>query len=204
MSRRSAALLAAAALYALLAVLVAAGVFDRFDQWAVDTVMPGADFHNEETSLTADLVPLLDVNWSNGWHVAVNIVTLPASFLVSLALVGWRSRPLAAALAACVAVEILCKELLVRPALHDGFMHIEGFDGSFPSGHSLRIVLLAIAFWPLLRGWVAAWALASLALLLLAGWHTPTDVAGGVLLGALGAGAAGALRARRLRAPAGA
>jgi hypothetical protein len=53
----------------------------------------------------------------------------------------------------------------------------------------------------LLRSWAAAWAVASIVLLQLAGWHTPTDVLGGVLLGLLallGARGAGALRARRL------
>jgi hypothetical protein len=43
------------------------------------------------------------------------------------------------------------------------------------------------------------WAIASLTLVLLAGWHTPTDIAGGLLLAALallGARCAGALRGR--------
>jgi membrane-associated phospholipid phosphatase len=79
---------------------------------------------------------------------------------------------------------------------------VVNFDSSFPSGHTLRIVLLVGALYPLLRGWVVAWAVAAVALILLAGWHVPTDVAGGLLLGALGllgGRAAGALRARGLR-----
>ena len=48
-SRRSAALLAGA--FAALAALVAAGAFTRFDQWAVDHLMPGASFHHGERRL---------------------------------------------------------------------------------------------------------------------------------------------------------
>jgi membrane-associated phospholipid phosphatase len=146
-------------------------------------------------------VPLLGAHWETWLGGIANIVTLPASFLLSLAIVAWRSRLLALALLAAVAVEVVCKELLERPALYDGAFHIGAFDSSFPSGHSLRTVLVAAALWPLLRGWAVAWAVASIVLLQLAGWHTPTDIAGGVLLALLallGARGAGALRARRL------
>jgi membrane-associated phospholipid phosphatase len=186
-------------MFALLAALVAAGAFTTLDQWTVDHLAPGADFGPGGVSLASSLVPLRGTDWSSGWDVAVNVVTLPASFLVALAIVVWRSRVLGAALVACVAVEVLCKEILERPALHDGAVHIAAFDSSFPSGHSLRTVLVAVALRPSLGRPVVAWLAASLALLVLAGWHTPTDVAGGVLLGLLGARAAGALRARRLR-----
>jgi len=197
-SRRSAPVLAA--LFALLAVLVAAGAFTGLDQWSIDHLMPGVTFDNEERSRWLSLLPIAGSDLSTGSRIAVNIVALPASFLVALALVAWRSRILAAALVACVAVEVLCKEVLVRPELHQGALHIEAFDSSFPSGHALRTVLVAVAFWPLLRWWCVAWAAASVVLLEVAGWHTPSDLAGGVTLGLLGGAAAGALRARRLRA----
>jgi len=194
-------LLALAGLFAALAGLVAAGSFAGIDQWAVEHAMPGAHFRNGQTSLLADVVPLYHVRWSSAWSVAVNVVTLPASAVISLVLVGLRSRALGIALAAAVAVEVLCKETLDRPALYKGALHIVPFDSSFPSGHALRATLVAIALAgprPGSRGVAALWLAASLALLLLAGWHTPSDLLGGVTLGLLGAGAAGALRRRRL------
>jgi membrane-associated phospholipid phosphatase len=203
-SRRSTALLACA--FAALAAFVAAGAFTRVDQWAVDHLMPGASFHNGEGGLLEGLVPLLHSNWDSALAIATNVVTLPASFLISLAIVFACSRALAGALIAAVAVEALCKELLTRPALYDGSFHIAAFDSSFPSGHALRTVIVAAAVawrWPRARAVALAWAIASLVLIQLAGWHTPTDIAGGVLLAALallGARAAGALGRRRLAA----
>ena len=179
---------------------MAAGALTALDQWGVDHLMPGAHFHEATHGLADGLVPLLHAHWHGGLAVAANVVTLPASFVISLAIVTWRSRVLALALLAGVAVEVVCKELLVRPALYAGTFHIATFDSSFPSGHTLRTVLVAAALWPAVRWPAAGWAVASLALLQLAGWHTPSDIAGGLLLAALallGAGGAGALRRRR-------
>jgi membrane-associated phospholipid phosphatase len=193
---RSAALFSGA--FAALAVLVAAGAFTRLDQWAVDHLMPGASFHHRQGGLLEALVPLLHSRWDSPFSVAVNVVTLPASFLVALAIAFACSRVFAIALVAAVAVEVLCKEALARPALHDGSFHIASFDSSFPSGHALRTVIVAVAIAsirPRAGRFAAAWAIASIVLLLLAGWHTPTDLAGGLLLGALAL-----LGARRLAA----
>jgi hypothetical protein len=45
------------------------------------------------------------------------------------------------------------------------------------------IVAAAVAWaWPRGRRFAVAWAIVSIVLLQLAGWHTPTDIAGGVLL----------------------
>jgi membrane-associated phospholipid phosphatase len=201
-SRRNTALIAGA--FATLAALVAAGAFTRVDQWAVDHLMPEANFHNQGGGLLEGLVPLLHSNWSSTYAIAANIVTLPASFLVSLAIAFACSRALAAALIVAVAVEVLCKEVLTRPALYEGSFHITAFDSSFPSGHVLRTVIVAAAVgmrWPRARLIAIAWSIASLVLIQLAGWHTPTDIAGGVLLAALallGARGAGALGRRRL------
>ena len=204
MSRRSAAIAAA---FAALAVLVATGACARVDQWAVDHLMPGAHFRRHGGGIVEGLVPLYHAHWHGAIGIAANIVTLPASFLVAFALVASRSRMLALALVAAVAVEVICKETIVRPALHHGAMHIGAFDSSFPSGHALRTVLVAAALASTVRAWAAAWAVVSVALLELAGWHTPTDLAGGVLLGGLAvlvarlvAGGRGPLRDRRLRA----
>jgi len=198
-SRRSSALLAA--VFAALASLTAAGAFSGLDQWAVNNAMPGASFSRVSTSIATDVIPLHHVRWHSPWSVATNLVTLPASFLLSLVIVAALSRRLGLALLACVVVEVICKETLTRPALHHGVLHIGPFDSSFPSGHALRTVLIAIAVtaaWPRLALATVAWAAVSVVLLLLGGWHTPSDLIGGVVLGLLGATAAGAFRRRRL------
>jgi membrane-associated phospholipid phosphatase len=173
--------------YVALTALVVAGVLDGVDRWAIDHIAPGAHLSAQEHTLAESLVPLLGAHWDNGWSIAANLVALPASFLIALALVAWRSRPLAVALVAATAVEIVCKATIDRPELG-------AFSDAFPSGHTLRSVLLAFAF---ARPWAVAWAAVSITLIQLAGWHVPTDVAGGVLLGLLG-GAAAALGRRRL------
>jgi membrane-associated phospholipid phosphatase len=168
----------------------------------VDHLMPGAHFSARKSNLSDGLVPLLHAHWDGAVAIAANIVTLPASFLIALAIVAWRSRALALGLAAAVVIEAICKATIVRPALHAGTLHIGAFDSSFPSGHTLRTVIVAAALAPVVGAWAAVWAIASIVLLQLAGWHTPTDIAGGLLLGGLvllGLGGARALRARRLR-----
>ena len=185
--------------FAALAVAVAAGGLTGLDQWAVDHAMPGGSFTGGEPSLLDALVPLAGTHWGSVWSVLVNVVAAPASFLVALALVTWRSRVLGALLVAAVAVETLLKDVLTRPELHHGAQHVVAFDNSFPSGHTLRAVIVAGA---LASPWAGAWAVATIVLLQLAGWHTPTDIAGGLLLGAsalLARGrAARALGGRRL------
>jgi membrane-associated phospholipid phosphatase len=187
--------------FAALAVAVSAGAFTRVDQWAIDHLMPGGSFHGGKTPLIDGLVPLLHTHLDSGYSVAVNIVTLPASFLIALAIVVACSRLLGVALVAAVAVEVICKEVLTKPALYDGSFHITAFDTSFPSGHALRTVLVAAAVtlrWPHARVLTIVWAIASIVLLLLAGWHTPTDLTGGVLLAALALLGVRALGGRRL------
>jgi len=185
--------------FAALAIAVATGALTGLDQWAVDHVTPGGHFTGGEPSLRDALIPLAGTHWDSAWSVLVNVIAAPASFLVAFVIVAWRSRVLAVLLVAAVAVETLCKDLLTRPELHHGARHIVAFDDSFPSGHALRAVVVAGA---LVSPWAAAWAIAAIALLQLAGWHTPTDIAGGLLLGAsalLARGrAARALRGRRL------
>jgi membrane-associated phospholipid phosphatase len=82
--------------------------------------------------------------------------------------------------------EGVSKTLLVRPALHTsaGF-HVVAFDQALPSGHTLRSVLAAatVAYvWPRAKAAAIAWAATVPPLLVVAGWHTPTDVAAGLLL----------------------
>lgn len=86
-------------------------------------------------------------------------------------------------------------------------MHLLGFDASWPSGHALRCALVAGALgaaWPRLRLALGIWLVAVVVLLELAGFHTPTDLTGGLFLAATAAAAAVAVeRSGALRRGAG-
>jgi len=190
-SRASAA--AAVAAFAALAVLVAHGTLTRIDQWSVDHLMPGAAFSGKPTLADA-VVPLLGAQWHPALHAVSEIVTVPASFtpaLVIVAAAGARLRGRAAAALGLAFVagnvaEIVVKSTLTRPALYAHGVRLTGFASSFPSGHTIRTILVALALawaWPRSRWWALAWSAASIAFLVLGGHHVPSDIAGGLLLG---------------------
>jgi membrane-associated phospholipid phosphatase len=181
-------------------VLVATGALNGLDQWSVDHLMPGLTDGSRRPSFADAAVPLRHASWATGLDVVANVVTLPAQALVASALAAvccvalWRRDRRRTALAwsgawlVGSAVEVLCKTTLARPLLHANGHTLVAFQSSFPSGHTLRSVLLAAVVaevWPLARRWVAAWAAASLVLLELDGFHVPSDIAGGLLLALL-------------------
>lgn len=195
--RNGVAAVTLAAAFATLAVLVTTGALSGLDQWSVDHLMPGLGDGSRKPSLVDAAVPLRHASWATGLDAVANVVTLPAQALVASALLGvcclalWRrgrrraARAWGLAWLAGNAVEVLCKSLLARPALHAHGHALVAFQSSFPSGHTLRSVLLAAAVaavWPFALRWVAAWAAASLVLLELGGIHVPSDIAGGLLL----------------------
>jgi membrane-associated phospholipid phosphatase len=197
------ALGAAAAGFAALAGIVASGAATRLDQWACDNTMPLAGKPSGPPALLESVVPLLHASWHPLGVAVMEVVTLPGqvaiSFLIVL-VVAWRMRTPAwvAVWLGAVGVELICRHVLTRPALYRGGIHVSSFDVSWPSGHVLRSALVAAvlaAAWPRLRWWLAAWLVAVAVLLELAGAHTPTDVAGGLLLALLALLAAGAARA---------
>jgi hypothetical protein len=178
--------LVAAAVYAALAGLVAAGSLNGIDRWAIAHTMPGAHGGAHRPSLAEALVPFLHAHFANAYDVAADVVTAPASLLVSLLLLAaLRRRAFVAAWLAGNVVEEVCKLTLTRPALYRHGVHLVAFDSSYPSGHTLRTVIVAAAIWaawPRLRPLAVAWAVASIALLELDGWHVPSDIAGALLL----------------------
>lgn len=197
MTRRAPAVAAAscAAAFVVLAVLVARGTLDRLDQWSVSHLMPWLS----PVPGRASWFERLAVPGTTGTFggTLVHLCAYPASVAASLLLVSLaaaalarRGRPLAAAawLAAWLAanvVEVAGKAIVVRGALFTHGNHIAAFDQSYPSGHSLRAVVLAAA---LAFTWRAArpalvWAAAMPVVLVALGWHTPSDAAGGVLAG---------------------
>ena len=167
------------------------------DQWAVDHAMPFAGPPGPPPTLLESLVPLLHAGFHPVGAGVAQIVTLPGQALISLLLVLaaswrlWKSGRVEAALAwpaawlVGTAVELVFRHTLTRPALYRDGVHVVAFDSSWPSGHALRCTIVAAALaaaWPRLRLPLAVWLVAVLVLLVLAGFHTPTDVAGGLLL----------------------
>ena len=159
-------------------------------------------------SFLESLIPLYHAAWHPAGAAVTQIVTLPGQVVVSFVLVAaaaWRLRAPVwiAAWVGAVGVEFTLRHLLTRPALYRDGVHITAFDSSWPSGHALRCALVAAVFaalWPQARAALVAWLIASALLLELAGFHTPTDVLGGLLLAALAwRGVLGA-RAHRLLA----
>jgi membrane-associated phospholipid phosphatase len=131
------------------------------------------------------------------------VVTLPGQVAVSFLLVvaaaaKLRSATWPAAWLLAVGVELVFRHALARPAIYGHGAHLVAFDTSWPSGHALRSALVAAALaaaWPRLRIPLAVWLAAVAVLLELAGFHTPTDIAGGLLLAAVAA--AGAVELER-------
>jgi membrane-associated phospholipid phosphatase len=193
--RRALALLCA---FAGFAVLVAAGAFTWLDQFAVDRLMPGLDpGSGSQPGLLDALLPVAGAD--SGWEVAADLWLFPASVGLSTLLVGacavtlWRrGRHRAAVLwpAALVlgtAIEVVLKETLVKPSVFADGLRIGQFDVSLPSGHTIRAVVVAAVVsttWTRVAPYATAWAASVLVVLVVAGWHTPTDVVAGLLLAA--------------------
>jgi membrane-associated phospholipid phosphatase len=198
-----------------LAALVASGTTTSLDQWAVNHAMPFAARPSPAPTLLESIVPLLHAPFHPLGAGVTEVVTLPGQVVFSLLLVLaaarvlWRRGRVEAA--ACwttawlvgVAVELAFRHTLTREPLYRHGVHLVAFDSSWPSGHALRCALLAAALaaaWPRLRIPLALWLAAAVVLLELAGFHTPTDLAGGMLLAtAAAAGAAAAQRSGLLR-----
>ena len=149
-------------------------------------------------SFLESVVPLLHAPFHPAGVAVAQIVTLPGQVVVSFLLVLVASRRLRepawpVAWLAAVAVELVVRHALSRPALYRHAAHLVGFDNSWPSGHALRCSLVAAALaaaWPRLRVLLGIWLVAAVALLELAGFHTPTDVVGGLLLAVVAAACA--------------
>jgi membrane-associated phospholipid phosphatase len=137
-------------------------------------------------------VPLFHAQFHPLGAGIAQIVTLPGQVAISFLLVvfaAWSLRKATwiAAWLAAVAAELVFRHGLTRPALYREGTHIVAFDTSWPSGHALRSAIVAAAIaaaWPRLRIPLVVWLTAVAVLLELAGFHTPTDIVGGLLLAA--------------------
>lgn len=175
------------------------------DQWAVNHAMPLAGGPGEPLSSLEAVVPLLHAPFRPAGVLVAEIVTLPGQVVISFLLVlaaAWRlwtrgrieaAVCWTAAWVVAVAVEVAFRHTLARPRLYEHGVHLVGFDTSWPSGHTLRCALVACALaaaWPRLRIPLGIWFATVVALLELAGFHTVTDVVGGLLLATAAAASA--------------
>jgi membrane-associated phospholipid phosphatase len=185
--------LAAAAAFAALAGLVAGGAMNGIDEWAVNHAMPGARFTGGKSSLVDAVIPLHHVHWHGAVHITAELVTLPAAFMTATVLLalcclrlgGRRAAALAAVYVLANVIEELTKLTLTRPPLHHGRLHLAALDSSYPSGHTIRAVLVAAGValaWPALRLLTRVWAASAVVMLEVGGFHVPSDIAGGLLL----------------------
>ena len=172
--------------------------------------MPLAGAPSAAPTTLEGIVPLLDAHFHPLAVGVSQMVILPGQVVLSLLLVlvaAWQLRKRGrveaavcwtAAWLVAVAVELVFRHTLTRPPLYRDGVHLVAFDSSWPSGHALRCALVAAvlaAAWPRLRIPLGAWLAAVVGLLELAGFHTPTDLAGGLLLAT--AAATGALALER-------
>jgi membrane-associated phospholipid phosphatase len=191
------------AAFGALAGLVASGAVTGLDRWACQHAMPFAGKPGQPPTLLESVVPLLHAGWHPVGVAVAEVVTLPGQAVVSFLLVLPASAKLRApgwvvAWLVAVAVELVFRHTLTRPPLHRDGVHLVAFDASWPSGHALRCALVASALaaaWPRLRLVLGIWLLTAVVLLELAGFHTPTDILGGLLLAT--AAAAGAVVVER-------
>jgi membrane-associated phospholipid phosphatase len=190
--------------FTALAILVAIGSLSGVDQWSVEHLMPGLTPGSGKPSLLGSLVPIFHPGKEHG-HVAVAALTygivwiasvVPSVLLVGAALLYLRSRGrerlacrLGIVFVAVNVFEVVGKALVTRPALYShevgARIHVLPFDSSFPSGHAIRAVLLVTclaACFPRLKSVGLAWLVAVSVMLVVGGWHTPSDVASGLLL----------------------
>jgi membrane-associated phospholipid phosphatase len=177
--------------------------------------MPFAGTPSAAPTTLEGIVPLLHAPFHPLGVGVAEIVTLPGQVVLSLLLMllaAWQLRKRGQVEAAvcwtaawllAVAVELVFRRTLTRPPLYRDGVHLVAFDSSWPSGHALRCALVAAALaaaWPRLRIPLGIWLAAVVVLLELAGFHTPTDLAGGLLLAtAAGAGALAVERSGLLR-----
>lgn len=181
---------AGAALAIATAVLVAAGVLTRVDQFAVSHLMPWVEpGRARPLTFGALALPRLDGPLP---RALLDLWTYPAALVPSLVVVllcALRSaRPVGAAWCALWlggnVLELVGKSTISRPALYAAHARVESFDASLPSGHTIRALVVAAAVastWRFGR-YALVWAAGVLPALVVLGAHVPTDVAAGLFV----------------------
>lgn len=191
------ALVGATVAFASLAALTSVGTFTRIDSYALDHLAPGGIPIESKIPLLGELFQY------HGHHFDVSqVVRLPGTIVASilLLLIGsavlWRRGERRAlvlwggAFAVANIVVIVCQETVVKPSLFGRYyeqpVELSEFHMSFPSGHAMRLVLLAALFaylWRWLRWPLLAWVTAAVVSIQVDHLHTLSDIAGGLVLG---------------------
>ena len=167
-----------------------AGVLSGVDRYSVRHLMPWSE-PSTNSLINVGALFLPETRPSLGGSL-VALWTYPASAFVSALVVGGcayivdRRGNRQAAVNICAlwivanALELIGKIAIARPAIG-----VSRFQHSYPSGHTLRACVIAAVVgwtWRRMGPAAAAWALLVPVALVLLGDHTPTDVAGGLLL----------------------
>lgn len=173
------AVFVAAAAFAALTALVAAGALTGVDRYAAYHLMPWRELTPHHLLDPRSLfVPRGEPTLAS---TLVGLWTYPASVFVSgLVVLATRRFRFVALWVVANALELLGKLTITRPSVG-----VSAFRHSYPSGHTLRaFVVAAVVVWTWRRlGPVAvAWALTVPFALVALGDHVPSDVAGGALL----------------------
>jgi membrane-associated phospholipid phosphatase len=187
--------LVAAAAFGLLGLLVAEGVLSGVDDFAAQHLMPFAGGPGGGTSRLGELLDYPSASFHLGGALRVPASPACSSLLaLLLAVIFWRRGQGARAVlwlggfAVANLVELTLRIAVEKPAIYayiDGARRPMGFLHSFPSGHATRSLLLAAmatAVWTRLWPLFAVWAIAVVVSAELDGIHTPSDIAGGLLL----------------------
>jgi membrane-associated phospholipid phosphatase len=187
---------------AVLTALVLGGAMNGIDEWALDHLMPALDPTAPGRGLvlgTGLWQPFpLGVSW---WQVLLDLYNYPGSAVASAAIAAfaclvlvrrgqrWPALVWLGAWLVGNGIEVIGKHELTRPSVYwHERVHVAPFDKSYPSGHTVRSVVIAalIAYvWPRLRWPAAVWILFVPAALVISAAHTISDVVGGLLLGLL-------------------
>ena len=176
--------------FLVLAGLVMAGVLTGVDRYSVHHLMPWSE-PSTKSLINVGALFLPETRPSLGGSL-VALWTYPASAFVSALVVAGcayivdRRGNRQAAVSICAlwivanALELIGKIAIARPSIS-----VSRFQHSYPSGHTLRACVIAAVVawtWRRMGPAAAAWALLVPVALVLVGDHTPTDVAGGLLL----------------------
>ena len=187
--RRSGLAGLAGAAFLALAGLVWAGALSGLDNHAIHHWMPWAQPPGRHELVHLRAVFLPETRSTLGGTL-VGLWTYPASPFISLVVVLLCARFLERRAAVAVvalwvvanAIELTGKLTITRPSID-----VANLRDSFPSGHTVRaLVLAAVLAWTWRRAGAPAlaWALTVPLALVALGDHVPTDVIGGALLAA--------------------